>query len=79
MLKNTKKVNAHISHFSDGHVFRYKDRWTRFDWKQMNADISLRITKKKQQNQSTKNILNEKETGELTICGVGRSCSKSFK
>lgn len=41
--------------------------------------ISHYELQKKQQNQSTKNILNEKETGELTICGVGRSCSKSFK
>lgn len=41
--------------------------------------ISHYELQKKQKNQSTKNILNEKETGELTICGVGRSCSKSFK
>lgn len=39
--------------------------------------ISHYELQKKQQNQSTKNILNEKETDELTICGVGRSCSKS--
>lgn len=37
--------------------------------------ISHYELQKKQKNQSTKNILNEKETGELTICGVGRSCS----
>lgn len=41
--------------------------------------ISHYELQKKEQNQSTKNILNEKETGKLTICGVGRSCSKSFK
>lgn len=71
MLKNTKKVNAHISHFSDGHVtIRLKTNECRY--------LTTNY-KKKKQNQSTKNILNEKETGELTICGVGRSCSKSFK
>ena len=41
--------------------------------------ISHYELQKKQQNQFTKNILNEKETDELTICGVGWSCSKSFK
>lgn len=41
--------------------------------------ISHYELQKKQQNQSTKNILNEKETDEITICGVGRSCSNSFK
>lgn len=73
MLKNTKKVNAHISQFSDVKIDGHDS--TENKWMQ----ISHYELQKKQQNQSTKNILNEKETDELTICGVGRSCSKSFK